>query len=139
MQNSKLAFLGENIWRNALALKSKKVQVCSRKCLFWHGRLQQSLFYKIVFQIFFNLFRSGDKRLLSDFMGKWDWFHGYDIRFPKNLGSRLKFQKTETWFCGWNINDYNDINILLSLEKPCTILLTKEKTWKRIFKTNFEL
>ena len=27
----------------------------------------------------------------------------------------------------------------MSLEKPCTFLLVKEKTWKRIFNTNSEL
>ena len=35
--------------------------------------------------------------------------------------------------------DNNTINIFLSLEKPCTFLLAKEKTWKRIFNTNSEL
>ena len=35
--------------------------------------------------------------------------------------------------------DNNDINIFLSLEKPCTILLAKVKTWKRIFNTKIEL
>ena len=29
--------------------------------------------------------------------------------------------------------------MFLSLEKPCTFLLAKEKTWKRIFNTNSEL
>ena len=90
-----------------------------------------------MFRISFNLFRSGDKRLLSDFMKEWDWSHGHDIRFPKNLGSRLKFKKTETVFCRWKSNNYV-INIFLSLENPCTFLLAKEKTWKRIFKTNYE-
>ena len=31
------------------------------------------------------------------------------------------------------------MNIFLSLENPCTFLLAKEKTWKRIFDTNSEL
>ena len=51
----------------------------------------------------------------------------------------MKFQKTETWFCGWKSTDNNDINISLSLENPCTFLLEKEKTWKHIFNTNNEL
>ena len=38
----------------------------------------------------------------------------------------------EQWF------DYNN-NIFLSLENPCTFLLVKEKTWKRIFNTNSKL
>ena len=50
----------------------------------------------------------------------------------------LKFQKTEARFCRWKSND-NDINIFLSLENPCTFLLEKEKTRKRIFNTNSEL
>ena len=35
--------------------------------------------------------------------------------------------------------DNNNINIFLSLENPCTFLLAKEKTCKRIFNTNSEL
>ena len=48
-------------------------------------------------------------------------------------------RKTETQFCRWKSTDNNDINIFLSLENPCTFLLAKEKTWKRIFNTNSEL
>ena len=51
----------------------------------------------------------------------------------------MKFQKTKTRFCRWKSTDNNDINIFLSLENPCTFLLAKEKTWKRIFNTNSEL
>ena len=51
----------------------------------------------------------------------------------------MKFQKTETLLCRWKSNDYNDINILLSLENPCTFLLTIETTQKRIFNANCEL
>ena len=58
-------------------------------------------------------------------------------RFPKYLGKKIKFQKTETGFCRWKSNDYNDINIFLSLENPCAFLLAKEKTLKR--DTNGEL
>ena len=31
------------------------------------------------------------------------------------------------------------LNVFLSQEKPCTFLLAKEKTWKRIFNINSEL
>ena len=48
-------------------------------------------------------------------------------------------QKIETWSCRWKSNNYNNINIFLSLENPCTCLLAKEKTWKYIFNTNSEL
>ena len=37
------------------------------------------------------------------------------------------------------VDDYNNINIFLSLENPCTFLLAKEKTWKLIFNTSCEL
>ena len=90
-------------------------------------------------QISFKLFCSGDKRLLSEFLRKWGWFQVHNERFPKYLGWKLKFQKTETCFCRWKSTDNNDINIFLSLENPCTFLLAKEKTWKRIFNTNNEL
>ena len=90
-------------------------------------------------QISFNLFCYGDKKLLSEFLRKWSWFQGHNERFPKYLGQKLKFKKTETRFCRWKSTDNNDINIFLSLENPCTFLLAKEKTWKRIFNTNSEL
>ena len=66
-------------------------------------------------------------------------FQGHNERFPKYLGWKLKFQKTETRFCRWKSNDLSRINVFLSLENPCTFLLTKEKTWKRTFNINSEL
>ena len=57
-----------------------------RKHLFWHYRLQLYFVYKTVSQISFNLFWSGDKRLSSEFLRKWGWFHGRNKRFPKYLG-----------------------------------------------------
>ena len=61
------------------------------------------------------------------------------IVFSCLSSTKLKFQKTETRFCRWKSNYYNDINIFVSLEKPCTFFLAKEKTWKNIFNTNSEL
>ena len=119
--------------------KAKGYKVYSRKRLLWHYRLQLSFVYKKLSQISFNLFWSGDKRFLSEFLGKWGWCHGHNERFPKYLGQKLKFQKTETRFCRWKNTDNNDINIFLSLENPCTFLLAKEKTWKRTFNINSEL
>ena len=46
---------------------------------------------KPVSQISFNLFWSGHKRLLSEFLTKSSWFHGHDERFLKYLGEKLKF------------------------------------------------
>ena len=56
-----------------------------------------------------------------------------------NILKKKKIQKTETPFCKWKSTNNNDINKFLSLENPCTILLAKGKTWKRIFNTNSEL
>ena len=121
-------------------MKSKKVQVIfGETFFFWRYRLQLSFVYKTVSQISFNLFCSGDKRLLLEFLWKWGWFHEHKERFPKYLGEKLKFQKTETRFCRWETNDYNEIYVFMSLKNPCTFLHAKEKTWKRIFNTNSEL
>ena len=105
-------------------------KVYSGKRLFSHYHLQLSFVYKTPLQIYFNLFYSGDKRLLSEFLRKWSWFHGHDECFPEYLDYKLKFRKTE--FCRWKSNDYNDIYIFMSLKNPCTFLLSKEKTRKRI-------
>ena len=52
------------------------------KCLFWRYCLQLSFIYRIVSRIFLYLFCSGDKRISSDFMRKWSWFHRNDVCFP---------------------------------------------------------
>ena len=107
--------------------------------LFWHDYLQQAYVYKIMSQISFKLYCSGDKRLLSEFRRKWGRFQGHNERFPKYLGWKLKSQNTETRFSRWKSTDNNDINIFLSLENPCTIWFAKKMTWKRIFNANTEL
>ena len=136
----KSKFLRKKIWRNVLALKSAKVQVYSGKRLFWYCYLQLSFVYKTLSHISFILFCWGDKRLLSEFLRKWGgWFQGHREHFPKYLGWKLKFKKTETWFCRWKTTDNTNIIILLSLENPCTFLLAEEKTWKCIFNTNCAL
>ena len=76
-----------------------------------------------------------DKFLLSEFLRKWGWFQEHNERFSKTL----KNQKAATRFCRWKSTDNNKINISLPLENPCTCLLAKEKTWKRIFNTNSKL
>ena len=87
----------------------KKYKVYSEKRLFLHYCLQLHFVYNSVFQISFNVFCSGNKRLLK------------------------------ARFCKWKSTNNNDINIFLSLEKPCTFLFAKEKTWKCIINTNSEL
>ena len=55
-------------------------------CLFWDYCLQLSFVYKTISEISFNLFCSGDKKLLSEFLNKWGWFLGHNECFPKYLG-----------------------------------------------------
>ena len=107
--------------------RAKRYKVYSGKRLFWHYCLQLSFVYKTVSQISFNLFWSGDRRLLSEFLRKWGWFQGHNERFPKYLGWKLKFRKTEIRFCRQKDTDSNSINFVLSLENPCTFLLAKKR------------
>ena len=107
--------------------RAKKYKVCLGKRLFWHDYLQLFFFHKIVSEMSFNLFCLGDKRLLSEFLGEWDWFQGHNERFPKYPGWKLKIEKTEERFCRWKNTDNNDINISLSLQNPCNFSL-----WKKI-------
>ena len=80
----KSKFLGKKIWRNALALKSKRCKVYSGKRLLWHYYLQQSFVsQKPCFRFLLNQFCSGDERLLSELLRKWSWFQGHNERFPK--------------------------------------------------------
>ena len=133
----KSKFLRKKIWRNALALKRKKVQGIFVKTF---GIIVFSCIWSTnPCLISYKLFFLGDKRFLSEFLRKWGWFHRHNERFPKYLGQNLKFQKTETGFCRWKSTDNSDINIFLSLENLCTFLLAKEKTWQHIFNTNNEL
>ena len=55
--------------------------------------------------------------------------------------SWLKTEISKKWkrFSRWKSNDYNDINIFLSLENPCTFLVANEKTWKIIFNNSSAL
>ena len=74
--------------------------------------------------------------LLSSKQSCINWLHSYNENLPKHIDLKLKFQKTENWFCWWKSNDYNDINTFLSLENLWVFLLVTEKTWKSIFNTN---
>ena len=83
----KTSILSERKFENMHYLwRAKMYKVYSGKRLFWHYRLQLSFVYKTVPQISFDLFWLGDKRLLSEFLTKWGWFHGHNERFPKYLG-----------------------------------------------------
>ena len=112
--------------------RAKRHEVYSGKQLFQHYYFQLSLACKTVSKISLKLFCSGDERLLPEFLRKWVWFQRHSERFPIYPGYR-----TEERFCRWKSTD-NNINIIHSLENPCTFFLKKEKTWKRIFNTNSE-
>ena len=86
------AIFSEKNWKNALALKSKKVQVMFGKRLFWHYCLQLSFVYKSVPQIFINLFCSGNQRLSLDFLG-----NEVDFRYIINV-SQISWRKTSKNF-----------------------------------------
>ena len=73
----KIKSLGKKIWRNVLALKSKKVQGIFGETFILALLSSTVLVYATVSQISFDLLCSGDKRLLSEFLRKWGWFqHG---------------------------------------------------------------
>ena len=119
----KSKILGKKVWRNALALKSKKVQDIFRETFIL------ALLFSAAFRLQnlvsgFLKFCSGYKRLLSEFLKKWGWFQGHNYRFPRYLDYKLKFQKIETGFCWSKSTDNNDINIFQSLENLCTFFLT---------------
>ena len=102
---SKLRFSRKENLKNAQLWRAKRYKVYSGERLYWHYRLQLSFVYKTMSQISFKLFCSGDKRLLSEFLRKWGWFQGHNERFPKYLGQKLKFKKTEARLCRWKSND----------------------------------
>ena len=93
----KRKFLGNKIWRNALVLKSKKIQGIFGKTFILTLLSSTVFLYKTVSQISFKLsfisFCLGDQRLLSKFLRKWDWFQGHNERFP----SWLKIKISKNW------------------------------------------
>ena len=129
----KVNFSEENLKKCA----SFEEQKGTGKRSFWHYCVHLSLFIRPCLRSCFNLFCSGDKRFLSEFLRKWGWFQGHNERFPKYVIKKIKCEKTDTRFCWWKSTYNNDINIILSLENRCTFLFAKEKTWKRTFNTNF--
>ena len=69
----------------------------------------------------------------NSFKNEVDFTNIMDVS-PNILAKNKKFKKLRHGFV-----DDNNINIFLSRENPCTFLLAKEKTWKRVFITNNEL
>ena len=119
--------------------RAKRNKVHSGKRLFWHYYLQLPFVYRTVSQISFKLFSSGDKIGFYQISLEYEAdFRDIMNVFP-NILVKNQISKNETRFFRWKSTNNNNINIFLSLENPCTYLLTKEKTWKRIFNTNGEL
>ena len=141
----KRTFLGKKIWRNVLALKSKKVQDIFRKTF---------IFGIVVFILSSAVFclQNCLRFLLICFA--WD-IKGF---YPSSLGNEVDSKDmsnvspnilAKNWnfkklrHGRWKSNDNNNINIFLSLENRYNFLLSKklakEKTWKGIFNANSEL
>ena len=76
-------FFGEKISRNALALKSQKVQGIFGET-FILVLLSSAIF--VYNTMSFNVSCSGDKTLLPEFLRKGSWFQGHNELFPKYLG-----------------------------------------------------
>ena len=79
-------FLRKKTRRNTPHLNSQRYKVYSGNRLFWHYHFWLPFVYKSVSQSSFNLSYSGDKRLLSEVLRKWSWFHGHNEHFLKYLG-----------------------------------------------------
>ena len=91
-------FLGKKIWRNALALKSKRYKLHSGKRLFQHYYLQLSFVYKTLPHIYFELFCSGDEKLLSEFFRKCGDFRDIMKVSINILAKNQKFKKLRQRF-----------------------------------------
>ena len=100
--------LRKKIWRNALALKSKKGTNTFGKLLFWHYYLQLSFVCKFVSQISFNLFCSGDKKLLSEFFA-WtkekSWKHTFNTNNELSQNCKEKQIMPSKTTINWLFND----------------------------------
>ena len=86
---SKLGFSPKGNLKKCTSFEEQKGAKSIRgtgKHLLWHYRYQLFFVYKSVSQISFNLFCSGYKKLLSEFLRKWDWFQGHNECFAKYLG-----------------------------------------------------
>ena len=61
--------MGKKIWGNAQPLRANRYKVYSGKNLIWHYRLQLSFIYKIVPQIFLNIFDGEIKGFYQSSLG----------------------------------------------------------------------
>ena len=114
-------FLGTKISRNALTLRSKRVQGIFGKHLFWNYRFQLSFVYKCL------------RFLLICFAWEMRCFYQ---SFPRHRGWKLKVQKTTKRFCRRQSNDYRWLqqHQHLSLtEKLLQLFACKRKDLKNHF------
>ena len=95
--------------------------------------------FTIVFHVSFSLFWLGDKRFLSEFFGKWAWFHGFNERFIKYIGWKLKFQKTETGFADERALIATTLMSSYHWKTFVPFCLRKKRPEKLIFNVNSEL
>ena len=101
-------------------------------------------------QISFNLFCSGDKKLLSEFLRKWVWFHEHNERFPNILAKNWNFKKlrhcfvdeiamiitTLTISCYWKTL----VPFCLRKKRPENAFLTQTVNYRKILqKTNYTI
>ena len=103
----KVNFSQKKTWRNALALKSKMVEGIFRKNFTWHYYLQLFFVYKTASQISFKLLCLGDKRLLSEFLRKWGWFHRKNLCFKADKR--------------WKSNNFSENSQNVMLNTKCLI------------------
>ena len=90
-------------------------------------------------QISFNLFCSGDNKLLSEFLRNWVWFHKHNERFPNILAKNWNFKKLRHGFVDERTLITTTLIYFCLSKTLVPFLRAKEKTWKRIFNTNSEL
>ena len=113
--------LGKKLWRNTLALKSKKI----------HGIFGETFIFIIVFSC-----PSSKKPCLRflfvcsarEIKGFYQSSVGNEVDFrdimnvsPNIFAKNQNFKKLRQ-FCRWKSTENHDINIFLSLENPCTFL-----------------
>ena len=116
--------------------RTKMYKVYSGKRLLWYCRLQLSFVYKMGSQTSFNLFWSGGKRLLSEFLRKWGWFHRYNERFPRTrqgfVDKRAMITTVLTSSCHW----INLVPFCLWKKIPETEFLTLAVNYRKIAQKN---
>ena len=134
---SEIKISRKKIWRNALALKSKKAQGI------FGETFTLALLSSAVFRLqncvldFFNLFCLGDKRLLSELLGKWGWFQEHNEHFPKKL--RHSFEDERALITITLISSCHWKTLVLSYlrkKRPANAFLTLTVNYRKIAQKN---